>query len=119
MRLSLISLAAGGALALGGCAYGYGGYGYGYGYGDYGYGGYYDYGAPYLGYGYGFDPFGWYGDYYYPGDGVYVYDSYRRPHVWNTEQQRYWSGRRTQWQSHSGRTWNGTNWSGFHRGRTR
>ena len=95
-----LGLAAGG-LMLSGCAddlygpYGYGAgyYGAGYaaypGYGPYGYG----YG-PYYGAGYGaYDPFGWYGDYYYPGVGVYVYDSYRHPHHWNGDQQRYWSGR--------------------------
>ena len=118
MRIPFISLAAIGALALGGCAYGdYGpGYGYGgYGYGNYGYGGgYYGGYAPYSGYGYGaFDPFGWYGaDFYYPGEGVYVYDRGRRAHAWNSDQQHYWSGRRAQYQTRSGRTWSGSNWSG-------
>ena len=88
---------AAGALALGGCAYGDLGYGsataavtaaYGYGYGGY-YGGY-GYGGGYGGYGYGgygitdTPHYGWYDDYYYPGSGIYVYDSYRRRHVWNT-----------------------------------
>ena len=105
MRIPFISLAAAGALALGGCAYGDVGLGLGYGgYGDYGYG----YGSPYYGYGYGpyggygaypgyyggFGyPFGWYGDYYYPGTGIYVYDSYRRPRLWNEGERTYWTSR--------------------------
>ena len=67
-------------------AYGYvGGPYYGLGYG----GGYF-YG------GYGYDPFGWYGDYYYPGVGIYVYDSHRNRHVWNDSQRRYWTNRQSQ-----------------------
>jgi hypothetical protein len=119
MRIPFISILAAGTLALGGCAYG--DYGYGAGYGGYGgYGSYYGdygYGTPYSGYGYGYggyDPFGWYGDYYYPGVGIYVFDRNRHRHVWNGDQQRYWSGRRTQWQSHTGRTSTNQNWSGFH-----
>lgn len=97
---------------------GYGSYGYGYPYGGYGYGGYgypyggYGYGYPYGGYGY--DPFGWYGDYYYPGSGIYVYDSSRTRHVWSGDQQRYWTQRRQQWQNHSRATAStGENWSGW------
>ena len=110
MRIPYISMLAAGALALGGCAYG--GYGLGYGgyYGDYGYG----YATPYYGYGYGaYDPFGWYGDYYYPGTGVFVFDSSHHRHRWDRDQQRYWSSRRTQWESRSGHHWSGENWSGF------
>ena len=112
MRIPNISMLAAGALALGGCAYGGLGYGVGYGgyYGDYGYG------APYYGYDYGaYDPFGWYGDYYYPGAGVFVFDSSHHRHRWDRDQQRYWTSRRTQWESHSGRHWSGHNWSGFNR----
>jgi hypothetical protein len=105
MRARLAILLAG-AVALGGCAYGYGGYGspysglsvgvgYGSGYGGYGgYGSYYG-GYPYGAYGgYGAPYYGWYDNYYYPGSGSYVYDSYRRPHVWSDSQRRYWSSRR-------------------------
>ena len=114
MRIPFISLAAAGALALGGCAYGdygYGGLGVGVGYGDYGYGysPYYD-----TGYGYGSPYFGWYDDYYYPGTGVYVYDSYRRPHMWSDRQRTYWSSRR-QVATTSGARSLKTNWSGFDR----
>ena len=116
MRIPYISLIAAGALTLGGCAYGDLGYGVGLGYG----GGYYDspyYGAygPYGGYGAypgyygGFGaPFGWYDDYYYPGAGVFVYDSYRRPHRWSSRERDYWTSHQTSG-THT------TNWSGFDR----
>jgi hypothetical protein len=97
-RIAIAACGIAAAVGLTGCVddYGYGrsSYGvyggYGAGYGDgYGYGpGYYDGGYGYAG------SFGWYGDYYYPGTGVYVYDRYRRPHRWNSAQQRYWLGRR-------------------------
>ena len=117
MRIPYISVLAAGALALGGCADYYGaGYGGGYGYGGpyvgVGYSsGYYD---PYYGgYGYG-SQFGWYGDYYYPGSGLYVYDTYRQPHVMTTSQRTYWTRR-----SPALRTGSTTkvreNWSGFDR----
>ena len=113
MRIPYISLIAAGALTLGGCAYGDLGYGLGYGgyggYPGYGYGGYgYDYANPYYG-GYGAPYFGWYDDYYYPGTGYYVYDSYRRPRVWNSRQRSFWMSRQT-----SGTT-KASNWSGFNR----
>lgn len=104
MRIPYISLIAAGALTLGGCAYG--DFGYGLGYGDYGYGGYgYGYGSPYYG-GYGSPYFGWYDDYYYPGTGIYAYDTYRRPHVWNNRQRSYWM-------SHQKSGTRNPNWSGF------
>lgn len=116
MRIPYISLLAAGALALGGCAYGdfgYGGLGYGGYYGaSYGYSPYYGYGG-YGGYGYGYDPFGWYGDYYYPGTGIYVYDTGRNRHVWTDSQRRYWSSRRDQWQHRSGHTWTKSDWSAY------
>ena len=107
MRIPYISLIAAGALTLGGCAYGDLGYGVGYGgYGGYGYGGYgHDYASPY----YGAPYFGWYDNYYYPGTGYYVYDSYRRPHVWNSRQRSYWMSRQTS------ATTKSSNWSGFNR----
>jgi hypothetical protein len=134
-RLRLAALAAASGIALSGCVYGmygdpygngYGSYGglsvgYGSGYGGYGYGSPYGYGGYYGGYG-GYDPFGWYGDYYYPGSGIYVYDRYRNRHRWSDDQQRYWSQRRQEWQSHSGTTTTtGTreNWSGWDRSRWR
>ena len=103
MRIPFISLIAAGALALGGCAYGDMVYGLGYG-GGYGltatmaalitapamatasagYGGYGPYYGGYGGYGGYGRRYGWYDDYYYPGTGIYVYDSYRRPHAMTT-----------------------------------
>jgi hypothetical protein len=123
MRTRLAILVLAGSAALGGCAYGYGDYGpyggmsvgvgYGSGYGGYGYGGYYDpygyggyngYGGyGYGGYGYGDPYFGWYDNYYYPGTGYYVYDQYRRPHVWSNTQRQYWTQRRDR-ALNSGRT---------------
>jgi len=123
MRIPYISLLAAGALALGGCAYGDVGLGYGGGYG--GYGGYGSYGYGNYGYGYGpyggygaypgyYGGFGWYGDYYYPGTGIYVYDSYRRPRVWSSSERSYWSNR--QRTTVSTRTSvSRPNWSGFSR----
>ena len=127
MRIPYISIMAAGALALGGCAYGDYGYGLGLGggYGAYGYGspyygyGYgspyygYGYGSPYYGYGLGYEPFGWYDDFYYPGTGIYVYDSSRHRHRWSSDQERYWNSRRSHWQSHSGASVTTENWSGF------
>ena len=90
MRIPYISLVAAGALALGGCAYGdmglglgfgsgYSDFGYGYPYGPYG--GYGTYPGYYGGFGYGMPYYGWYDDFYYPGSGIYVYDSFRHRHV--------------------------------------
>ena len=132
MRIPFISLAAASALALGGCAYG--GLGLGYGYGDYGYGSYGGYyGSPYYGLGYG-NPYysygrygglfgspyyGWYDNFYYPGSGYYVYDIYRRPHVWTSSQRNYWVSRRpTVTTSSTKTTVVRPNWSGFNRDRT-
>ncbi|HEV2596638.1 MAG TPA: hypothetical protein VGU01_15715 [Sphingomicrobium sp.] len=123
MRMRLVLALAGVTLGLSACAddlygpYGYGGIGYGYGSYGYPWGG--AYGYPY-GYGSGgyygsYDPFGWYDDFYYPGIGVYVYDSYRRPYRWNGDQQRYWMSRRSSWQGRTGTTWTRENWGGFRR----
>jgi hypothetical protein len=127
-KLGVAALALVSGISLGGCAYdsygGYGGYGGGYSGVSFGvgYGGGYGYGDPYYGGGYGYygSPFGWYDDFYYPGTGIYVYDSYRRPHAWNDRQRRYWSQRSGSWQHHDRssstvRTNVQPNWSGFNR----
>ncbi|WP_294069428.1 hypothetical protein [Sphingomonas sp.] len=113
-KLRLAALALVSSLALGGCVDdmygpGYGGYG---GYGPYssvsigvGYGGGYGYGDPYWGGGYGLgygSPFGWYDDFYYPGTGIYVYDSYRRPRMWNDRERWYWMHRNGNWHDRDG-----------------
>src|SRR4051794_41014243 len=115
MRLSLGLAAA--AISLSGCAYDMYGDPYGYGYGPYGsvsagYYGSYGYGS--YGYG-GYDPFGWYGDYYYPGAGIYVYDSNRHRHVWNGSQRQYWNTRTSNWHNRTGSAVTHENWSGFSR----
>ena len=121
MRVFFISLLAAGALSLGGCAdyYGYGG---GY-YGGYGYAGPYvglgyssGYYLPsYGGYGYGYPYFGWYDNFYYPGAGIYVYDTYRRPHVMTTRERAHWAERSPALRTGSTRTRARENWSGFNR----
>ena len=139
LRLAALALVSG--ISLGGCAYdmygdGYGGYGGSGGYGGFGYpqssvsigvgyGGGYGYSPYYGGYGnyggyYGGSPFGWYDDFYYPGTGIYVYDSYRRPRVWNDTQRRYWTRHSRNWDNRNSGTWtrsSGQNWSGFNRQR--
>lgn len=118
MRIPYISLVAAGALALGGCAYDSYGMGFGAGYG--GYYGDYGYGAPYYGdygYGYGAPYFGWYDDFYYPGTGIYVYDSYRHPHRWDDRQRSYWTSRQHQMRRSGGSATLRDNWSGFNRRR--
>lgn len=61
------------------------------------------------------DPYwGWYGDYYYPGVGIYVYDTNRRRHRWNDVQRGYWETRRGSWRGD--RRWR-SNWREFRRRR--
>ena len=102
-----------------GYPYGGSGYGYGYPYGGYGYGGGYPYGA-YGSYGglYGSPYWGWYDGLYYPGTGYYVYDTYRRPHVWTDTQKRYWISRRPTVTTSTKTVAVKPNWSAFNRDRT-
>lgn len=59
------------------------------------------------------DPYwGWYGDYYYPGTGIYVYDTNHRRHRWNDDQRRYWEGRRNGWRGD--RHWRHHRWEPRH-----
>ena len=100
-----------------GSGYGYGSP-YGYGYSPYGYG----YGSGYGGY-YGSPYFGWYNNSYYPGTGIYVYDSYRRPRVWSDAQRVYWTNQKRAYESATVKSGQrspriSTNWSGFSRDRT-
>lgn len=112
-RLRAVILAASASLGLGACTM-YDGYGYGglsVGYGS-------DYCDPYwddcYGYGYGAQDswYGWYGDYYYPGYGIYIYDSYRRPYRWDDHHRRYWEHRRSRW---GDRNWNDRRWERWDR----
>jgi hypothetical protein len=81
-----------------------------------------DYGYSSVGYSAGIydggfgDPYwGWYDDYYYPGTGVYVYDSGRRRHRWNEVQRSYWQQRHQGWRGDRGRM--RADWRDFRRGR--
>ena len=106
-RLARLSLVLASAAGLSACAYD--GYGYGGGYASVGYGGG-GYCDPYWDdcYGYYGDPwYGWYDNYYYPGWGIFVYDSYRRPHRWNDHHRRFWESRRHRWGE---RDWNDRRW---------
>ncbi len=138
-RLRLAALALTSGLALGGCAYGFGdpygsygslglgygnygysNYGYGYPYGAYGYGS--GYGYPYGAYGsygglYGSPYWGWNDGFYYPGTGYYVYDTYRRPHVWSDAQKRYWLSRQPKVTTSTKTVVVKPNWSAFDRDR--
>jgi hypothetical protein len=105
--------------------YGYSSYGSGYGYSpysSYGYSPYssYGYGSPYFGYGSygsygGYSPFGWYNNYYYPGTGMYVYDTYRRPHTMTSTQRAYWTSRQPATTRTTTTRTVRPNWSGFTR----
>jgi len=109
-KTALIAAGIAGATALSGCTDGYGYSGVSVGYNDAPY--YYDNSGYYNG-AYG-DPYGgWYGDYYYPGTGVYGYDTQRRRYRWNAPQRRYWEQRRQTWRGerHQMRE----NWRGFDR----
>ena len=60
--------------------------------------------------------YGWYDDYYYPGTGIYVYDSYRRPRTWNDDQRALLDQPAARGDDvRQRRTTSSTNWSGFNR----
>jgi hypothetical protein len=122
-RLRVLILLAASAAGLSACADDYG-YGYGmsagygpqaryacdphyydcaaYGYGGYGYDSYGDYGGYYG------DPwYGWYGDYFYPGIGLFVFDSFGRRFRMDRDQRRFWDGRRSHFPN---RNWNDQRW---------
>jgi hypothetical protein len=96
---ALLAAGLAGAALLGGCSEGYG---RGYSSVSVGYNA--SYGDPYW---------GWYGDYYYPGTGIYVYDSRRRRTTWNDAQRGYWEGRRGSWRGDRNRM--RSNWRNFRR----
>jgi hypothetical protein len=117
-RLRLFVLLAASAAGLSACAddYGYG-YGMSAGYGPrggyacdpnyydcrgYGYDSYADYGGYYG------DPwYGWYGDYFYPGVGLFVFDSFGHRFRMDRDQHRFWEGRRGNFPN---RNWNDQRW---------
>ncbi len=118
LSITLVALA---ATTLGGCYYGdvygtsyasggdcsaryganyydYDGYAYddGYGYDCYDSS---DYGAGFVNIGFGG---GWYDDYYYPGSGLWLFDSYNNRYPLRGQYLNYWGGRRAWWKHHGG-----------------
>lgn len=86
--------------------YDYDGYAYddGYGYDCYNSS---DYGAGFVNIGFGG---GWYDNYYYPGSGLWLFDSYNNRYPLRGQYLNYWGGRRAWWKYHGGRGdghWNG------------
>lgn len=76
----------------------------GYGYDCYDGG---DYGAGFVNIGFGG---GWYDNYYYPGSGLWLFDSYNNRYPLRGQYLNYWGGRRAWWKHHGGRGdghWNG------------
>ncbi|MCW0196630.1 hypothetical protein [Sphingopyxis sp.] len=53
---------------------------------------------------------GWYDDYYYPGYGMWLFDSYRNRYPLRGQYLNYWGGRRAWWKHHKDRP-NGGNWT--------
>lgn len=75
-----------------------------------------DYGSGFVQIGFGG---GWYDNYYYPGYGLWLFDSYRNRYPLRGQYLNYWGGRRAWWQHHGRRgdgQWNG---GGRHNGRPR
>jgi hypothetical protein len=84
-----------------------------------------DYGAGFVNIGFGG---GWYDNYYYPGSGLWLFDSYNNRYPLRGQYLNYWGGRRAWWRHHGGRGdghWNGGgrpgrgdgNWNGGRPGR--
>ncbi|AQA00509.1 hypothetical protein BWQ93_20125 [Sphingopyxis sp. QXT-31] len=66
-----------------------------------------DYGAGFVNIGFGG---GWYDNYYYPGYGLWLFDSYNNRYPLRGQYLNYWGGRRAWWKHHGGRGdghWNG------------
>ncbi|MBL8651622.1 MAG: hypothetical protein JNL35_14620 [Sphingopyxis sp.] len=86
----------------------------GYGYDCYDGG---DYGAGFVNIGFGG---GWYDNYYYPGSGLWLFDSYNNRYPLRGQYLNYWGGRRAWWKHHGGRGdghWNGNGGGGRGDGR--
>lgn len=87
------------AARYGNAYYDYDGYAYddGYGYDCYDAS---DYGGGFVNIGFGG---GWYDDYYYPGYGMWMFDTYRNRYPLRDRYLNYWGGRRAWWKHHGGR----------------
>lgn len=59
-----------------------------------------DYGGGFVQIGFGG---GWYDDYYYPGYGMWMFDSYRNRYPLRGQYLNYWGGRRAWWKHHGNR----------------
>jgi hypothetical protein len=93
--------------------YDYDGYAYDDGYGYDCYDGA-DYGSGFAQIGFGG---GWYDNYYYPGYGMWLFDSYRNRYPLRGQYLDYWGGRRAWWKHHGGKgNGNNGNWNGPGRG---
>lgn len=66
-----------------------------------------DYGGGFVQIGFGG---GWYDNYYYPGYGLWMFDSYRNRYPLRGPYLNYWGGRRAWWQHHRDRP-DGGNWN--------
>jgi hypothetical protein len=87
------------AARYGNAYYDYDGYAYddGYGYDCYDAS---DYGSGFVNIGFGG---GWYDSYYYPGYGMWMFDTYRNRYPLRDRYLNYWGGRRAWWKHHGGR----------------
>ncbi len=54
---------------------------------------------------------GWYDDYYYPGYGMWLFDSYHNRYPLRGQYLNYWGGRRAWWQHHKDRPGGGGHWT--------
>lgn len=64
-----------------------------------------DYGSGFVNIGFGG---GWYDNYYYPGYGLWLFDSYHNRYPLRGQYLNYWGGRRAWWKHHGGHgNWNG------------
>mgnify|MGYP000500419464 CR=1 FL=1 len=81
-----------------------------------GYDAYYncDYGQAFSNIGFGG---GWYDNYYYPGHGIFLFDTFGRRYPMREQYRRYWGERRHSWyREHRGRDWDRSRYDGRDRG---
>jgi hypothetical protein len=81
-----------------------------------GYDAYYncDYGQAFSNIGFGG---GWYDNYFYPGHGIFLFDTFGRRYPMREQYRRYWGERRHSWyREHRGRDWGGSRYDGRVRG---
>ncbi len=60
---------------------------------------------------------GWYDNYYYPGYGIFLFDTFGRRYPMREQYRRYWGERRHNWyREHRGRDWDRSRYNGRDRG---